>query len=116
MTSWRPPGIQEDLTEIPYVAIHFDRHLEAKMPAWRARPWLSPDGICHVGTNHAPLLIPMIERILNLWKGFYAWGSGQPLFLQVALGLGLVLVGIYVLGWTLGILFMIYLRRSEKKQ
>lgn len=51
-----------------------------------------------------------------MWKGFYAWGSSQPLFIQVALGLGMVLVGIYALGWTLGILFMIYLRRTEKKQ
>jgi hypothetical protein len=58
----------------------------------------------------------MMDRASNLWKAFYSWASNQPVFIQVALGLGLVLVGLYLLGWTLGILFMMYLRRIENKK
>jgi len=55
------------------------------------------------------------EAMIDFWKFLYEWASSQPVFIQVALGIGIVLVGIYLTGWCLGILFMTYLRKTEKK-
>jgi hypothetical protein len=51
----------------------------------------------------------------NLWRAFYTWASTQPVFIQVAIGLAMVLVGLYVLGSILGYIALFFLRRSEKK-
>ena len=51
--------------------------------------------------------------MIEFLKFLYEWTSGLPVFIQVALGIGIVLVGIYMIGWFLGILFMSYLRKTE---
>ena len=52
----------------------------------------------------------------NLWSAFYTWASGQPVFIQVAIGLAMVLVSLYLLGSILGYTVLFFLRRSEKKR
>ena len=63
--------------------------------------------------NH--LQVDSRKAMIDLWKFLYEWASAQPVFIQVALGIGIVLVGIYAIGWCLGILFMTYLRKTEEK-
>jgi hypothetical protein len=52
----------------------------------------------------------------DLWGKFYTWASTQPVFVQVAIGLAMVLVGLYVLGSMLGYTVLFFLRRGEKKR
>jgi hypothetical protein len=52
----------------------------------------------------------------DLGTTFYTWASTQPVFIQVAIGLAMVLVGLYVLGSMLGYTVLFFLRRSEKKR
>ena len=40
----------------------------------------------------------------------------QPVFIQVPIGLAIFLVGGYLLAWFLGILFLTFLRISEKRE
>ena len=54
--------------------------------------------------------------MIDMWKSFYAWGAAQPVFIQVALGLGIVLVGLYIFAWILGIGFLTMLRLSDRKK
>ena len=54
--------------------------------------------------------------MIGLWGKFYMWASTQPVFIQVALGLAMVLVGLYALGSMLGYTVLFFLRRSEKKR
>ncbi|MBW1803146.1 MAG: hypothetical protein JRJ85_20730 [Deltaproteobacteria bacterium] len=54
--------------------------------------------------------------MIDLWRSFYAWGSAQPVFIQVALGIGIVLVCLYVFAWILGIGFLTLLRLSDRKK
>ena len=53
--------------------------------------------------------------MIDFWKFLYDWASGLPVFIQVALDVGIVLVGIYLIGWRLSILFMTYLKKTENK-
>jgi hypothetical protein len=53
--------------------------------------------------------------MIDFWKFLYEWASSQPVLIQVALVIAIVLVGIYLTAWCLSILFMIYLRKTEKK-
>ena len=57
----------------------------------------------------------MIDWTFNLWKQFCGWASAQPVFVQVAIGLGLVLIGLYAVAWVMGITFLTFLKSSEKK-
>ena len=51
--------------------------------------------------------------MIEFLKFLYEWASGLPVFVQVALGIGIALVGIYLFAWCLGIIFMTYLRKTE---
>ena len=53
--------------------------------------------------------------MIDFCKFLYDWASGLPVFVQVALGIGIALVGVYLFAWCLGILFMTYLRKTESK-
>lgn len=52
----------------------------------------------------------------ELFKTVYFWASSQPIFIQVALGIAIVIVGLYMLAWILGIGFLTLLRISDKKK
>ena len=54
--------------------------------------------------------------MIDLWKTFYLWASAQPVFIQVALGIALLLGGLYLFGWIMGIVFLNVLRLSEKRK
>ena len=47
---------------------------------------------------------------------FYEWASAQPLFIQIPIGLAIFLVGIYALGWIMGVLFLSALRWKDRKK
>jgi len=57
----------------------------------------------------------MIQLISDFLKMFYSWASSQPLFIQVPIGMALFFVGLYLLAWIMGIIFLNVLRLSEKK-
>ena len=47
----------------------------------------------------------MADWALNLWQTFYVWASSQPFFIQVAVGIALVIVGGYLVLVVLSLLF-----------
>ena len=51
----------------------------------------------------------MVEKVLGIWQAFYAWASAQPVFVQVALGIVLVVVGGYLLLVLISILASIFI-------
>ena len=52
----------------------------------------------------------MVEKVLGVWQVFYAWASAQPVFIQVALGIVLVVVGGYLLLMLFNILLITIFR------
>jgi small-conductance mechanosensitive channel len=48
-------------------------------------------------------LDPFLEEALRYWTQLYAWASGQPVFIQVAVGAAIVIVGGYLCFLTLGL-------------
>jgi hypothetical protein len=58
----------------------------------------------------------MIEWLSEFWNTSFSWATTKPLFARVALAVGLALAGIYLFCWILGMLFLFYLRRCEKRE
>jgi hypothetical protein len=57
-----------------------------------------------------------MEVVTEFLKFLYSWVSAQPLYVQVAIGVVLVLIGLYLVGSIGGMIFLNALMRSEKKR
>lgn len=55
-----------------------------------------------------------MEKLTYLWWQFYYWAAEQPLFVQVAIGIGLVVVGVPLILGVIGLAFALVFGSLEK--
>jgi hypothetical protein len=53
--------------------------------------------------------------VIEFLKFLYSWVSTQPVYIQVAIGVLLLLLGLYVFCWIGGMIFLRVLMGAEKK-